>query len=93
MAVFYETLRDGLMEGCKLPPEEAERLAVRLIEWGAATGHGGNEHYWPMRLRKMSISERNAAIRREFDGTNLKPVCQRYEVSHTTVYNIVRGNL
>ena len=36
-----------------------------------------------------SKAERNAAIRREFDGTNRESICRKYGISRTRLYEIV----
>lgn len=46
---------------------------------------GGGELYIPA----PNKSERDAAIRREFNGKNLREVCNRYGVSKTRLYEIV----
>ena len=86
MASLLDTLREGLLEGVRLSPDEAERVAVALIERGADAGHAGVEFYWPAKVRSMPVAERNRAIREEFNGSNLRKVCEKYQVSRATVY-------
>ena len=45
---------------------------------------GGREIYIPATNR----SERNAAIRAEFDGTNAPDVCLKHGISRATVYRL-----
>lgn len=91
MASLFHTLLDGIQKGAGIPPDEAERIAVAVIEWGAETGAAGVEFYWPARAGAMTLAQRNEAIRTEFNGRNLKAVCQKYQVSKTTVYRVL-GN-
>ena len=90
MASLLDTLREGLLEGVRLSPEEAERVAVTLIEWGADAGHAGVEFYWPAKVRAMPLAERNRAIKEEFNGSNLRAICEKYQVSRATVYNVIQ---
>lgn len=90
MASLFDTLREGLQEGVRFSPEEAERIAVTLIEWGADAGHAGVEFYWPAKVRSMPVAKRNKAIRDEFNGTNLRAICEKYQVSRATVYNVIQ---
>jgi len=91
VASLFDTIRDGLQEGARLPPEDAERIAIAVIEWGAETGIAGAEYYWPAKVQGQSLEQRNEAIRGEFDGTNLKAICQKYSVGKTTVYRAINN--
>lgn len=53
---------------------------------------GGSSIYIPQR-RKLVENRREAAIYREYDGSNVKQLAARYGVSESTVYNIVRDRL
>ena len=90
MASLFDTFREGLQEGARLSPSEAERIAVCVIEWGADAGHAGVEFYWPAKVRSMPVAERNRAIKEEFNGSNLRAICERYQVSRATVYNVIQ---
>lgn len=92
MASLFTTLRDAIQATEGHAEQEAHGIASRIIEWGIEHGHAGVEHYWPCRLRTMTKSERDEAIRREFDGTNLRVICEKYEVSQATVYAAKRAN-
>lgn len=81
-----DLLTSALKDAGGLAAERAQELAAAVITWGAENGHAGDTYYWPCRFRELSPSERDAAICREFNGRNLKEVCQRYGVSHMTVY-------
>lgn len=39
---------------------------------------------------RRAIAERNAAIRREFNGRNCKELCAKYKVSRPWLYRIVK---
>ncbi len=60
---------------------------IRLCEY-----FGGSSIYIPQKreLLKNKIYNR---IYREYDGTNIKQLAVKYEVSEATVYNIVRERL
>tara|TARA_R110001592_G_scaffold337300_1_gene623633 strand:- start:250962 stop:251243 length:282 start_codon:yes stop_codon:yes gene_type:complete len=89
MASLFDSLSEAIQKGAHLPPDEAQRIAIQAIEWGADAGLGGVEHYWPMKVRAMPLKIRNAAIRQEFNGNNLKSICAKYQVSRTTVYEVI----
>lgn len=80
----------GLREGAGLDREEARELAAAIINWGAEQGYSGDRYYWPVKMRQHSAEKRNESIRREFDGRNLREVCQRHGVSHSTVYRALQ---
>ena len=67
----------------------ANLLAVQIICAAAARGHAGAEYYLP-NLQHLTRSERNALIRAEFNGQNLRAVCRKYSVSERTVYRACR---
>ena len=58
---------------------------ARAIVRGMRQRMGGEDTYIPA----PDKSERNAAIRAEFRGTNLAEVCRKYGVGKSTVYDIV----
>jgi len=49
---------------------------------------GGQRIYIPK--RPQDLAARDAAVRQEFNGTNLADVCKKYGLSKSTVYRIVR---
>lgn len=53
---------------------------------------GGTSIYVPQR-RELVKQRVYGMIRREYDGTNIKELASRYEVSESTVYNVVRDIL
>ncbi|HYF17698.1 MAG TPA: Mor transcription activator family protein [Ramlibacter sp.] len=61
----------------------ASQIASAVLR-GLRRRRGGEELYVPAADR----SERDAAIRREFNGTNLLEVCRRHGVSKSTVYRV-----
>lgn len=68
-----------------MPTETANALAVQIIRTAASRGHAGSDYYLP-HLHNLSRAERNALIRRDFTGSNLREVCRKHGVSKTTVY-------
>lgn len=85
-----DLLAQGLRVGVGMDDEKARELASSIISWGAEHGHAGDRYYWPCKFRELSSAERDAAIRQEFNGRNLRAVCKRHGVSHMTVYRAVR---
>jgi Mor family transcriptional regulator len=81
-----ELLAAGLRDTCGMTEQAAKDAAVQLIAWGAERGHSGSEYYWPARATLLSAEERDALIRKEFSGGNLKEVCKKFGCSHVTVY-------
>jgi len=81
-----DLLLQGLQVGCGIDEDSARALASAVIEWGAEHGHAGDRYYWPCRFREFTPAERQAAIRKDFSGRNLKEVCARYGVCSRTVY-------
>lgn len=72
-----------------MPGETARMLAEQILRAAAARGHAGAEYYLP-NLQHLTRSERNAMIRAEFNGQNLRAVCRKYSVSERTVYRACR---
>lgn len=66
--------------------EPLARDYASAIVRGLCALHGGGSLYIPA----SDKSERNAAIRAEFNGTNLAEVCRKHGVARTTLYQIVR---
>jgi len=71
--------RLGLNERIAMPIAEEVVEAMREIS-------PGRELYIPA----ADKAERNAAIRREFNGRNLKEVCRKYDISKPSLYRIVK---
>lgn len=53
---------------------------------------GGTSIYVPQR-RELVKQRVYGMIRKEYDGTNIKELASKYEVSESTVYNVVRDIL
>jgi Mor family transcriptional regulator len=68
-----------------MSPDVANLLAVQIIRAAAERGHAGSDYYLPY-MHNLGRAERNALIRRDFNGSNLREVCRKYGVSKTTVY-------
>lgn len=64
--------------------ESIAALFADALVRGLRRRMGGRELYIPAADR----SERNAGIRRDFDGTNMAYVMGKYGVSRTTVYDL-----
>ncbi len=69
--------------------EVAKMLAVQIIRTAAERGHAGADYYLPY-MHNLGREERNALIRKEFKGNNLREVCRKYGVKKSTVYNACR---
>jgi len=73
----------------KLPEGAARTMVEQILQTAAAMGHAGCEYYLPS-LQHMTRAERNARIRAEFKGGNLREVCRKFSVSERTVYRACR---
>lgn len=67
----------------------ARMLAEEILRTAAARGHSGSDYYLP-NIQHLTRAERNALIRTEFNGRNLRKVCLKYDVSMRTVYRACR---
>ena len=85
-----ELLSAALQEACGQSEDDAQSMASDIIAWGAEHGHAGMRHYWPARFGQLAAAQRDSLIRSEFTGSNLKSICEKYGVSHETVYKAVR---
>lgn len=90
---FADVIADALQapDLFRMPAGAAKELAAQIVCLAAKRGHGGTDYYLPM-AQHLSRRERDAKIRREFVGGNLREVCRKFGVSKTTVYRIVRRN-
>lgn len=84
------TLADVITDALKSPAfgmtaDIARLLAVQIIRTAADRGHAGSDYYLPF-LHNLGREERNALIRKEFKGNNLREVCRKFGVSQRTVY-------
>ena len=67
--------------------EDMAQLFSRALVRGLRKQLGGQEIYVPA----PSKDERDAAIRREFNGQNLEEMMAKYLLSKPRIYEIVRG--
>jgi len=67
-------------------PRTAALIAALLVD-ALRQEHPGERPYIPA----PDKSARNAAIKSQFNGTNLEEVCREHGVSKTTVYRIAGG--
>lgn len=72
-----------------MPIGAAQTMIEQILQTAAAMGYAGSDYYLPS-LQHMTRAERNAMIRSEFNGTNLRAVCRKFAVSKTTVYRACR---
>jgi len=86
---FIEVVAEGLRHFAGMPPKVAEALAAQIARSAAELGHGGGDYYLPG-LDHLSRAERNARIRAEYDGANVKDLCRKYGLSRASIYSIVR---
>lgn len=87
---FADVISDALQSPFfNLSPDAASTLAVQIVIEAAKCGHAGTDYYLPT-FSHLNRDERNARIRLEFNGRNLKDVCRKYGVSRRTVYRAVR---
>ena len=69
--------------------EIANMLAVQIIRTAAERGHAGVRYHLPHQY-SLPREERNALIRKEFKGNNLREICRKFGVSKDTVYRACR---
>lgn len=74
-----------LRDECCIKEPFASFIASGLVE--EQRRRAGDAWLWQVGVSK---EERNAAIRAEFNGTNLKDVCRKHQVSPATVYRVTR---
>lgn len=68
---------------------EAFSLAQAIVR-GLRARYGGERlGYRGIYIPAPSKEQRNAAIRKEFDGTNVKEVMERHGIKRTQIYRIV----
>ncbi len=86
---FVEDLADAvrrIMDRCGADGALAEAVARELVAWACRT-YGGERVYIP--ATRHRLADRNAAIRREFNGRNHAELARRYRVSRRTIYRIL----
>jgi len=84
-----DVLAQALQAAGEMDEAAAGELARRIVRWGAENGFARSEYYWPTATPEDRRA-RDAAIRTEFNGRNLRDVCRRYGVSPATVYRAAR---
>jgi Mor family transcriptional regulator len=65
--------------------EIAALVMAEIFLSGCRSKWGAQEIYFPAPDKR----ERDAAIKREFNGRNLREVCQKHRVSRSRLYEIV----
>lgn len=87
---LVDVIADALQSpGFAMSETVAMELAHGIIRAAAERGHAGADYYLP-NLGHMTRAERNAMIRAEFKGNNLREVCRKFGVSQRTVYRACR---
>ena len=86
---FGCALVDAIEAGCEVDRKEAAKLAQKIIEAGASNGDAEIRYYWPRRFMGLDSKARDEAIREEFNGRNLKEVCENFGVAASTVYRAI----
>lgn len=93
MTAACTTLADVLVHALEqdlaIEPAIATTLVDAMLSAAIRLGHGGTEYYLPGHPPTDRVT-RNALIRAEFNGRNLRHICRKYAVSKTTVYRICR---
>jgi Mor family transcriptional regulator len=83
-ALLISEFTEDLRTGCGLAEAEAARVAAELVR-RLRLRHGARQIYVPA----ADKTERDAAIRREFKGTNAAEVCREHNISRRRLYQIV----
>lgn len=83
-------LLEGLEDAGGLEPEEVERLAAHLVDFGAKQGVSATYIYWPSRFRLLTPDEQAEAIRQAWKGNNVKEICAQFGIGKSTVYRALK---
>lgn len=88
---------EKILDGLKLDDlQEQHRQVAEIIGMDnmikLAENFGGSSFYVPQK-RELIKNHTYDAIFTEFDGNNIKKLANKYEVSESTVYNIVREKI
>jgi Mor family transcriptional regulator len=86
---FVDVISSGLQRFCQMQNSAADALAKAIACAAAESGYAGAEYYLPA-LHTLTRVDRNDAIRREFNGQNLRAICRKYCIHKATVYRIVK---
>lgn len=89
LVTITDVIAAGLREFSDMSPFAAEQLARAICCSAAKQGHAGAEYYLPA-LHTLTRAMRNEAIRREFNGRNLRALMRKYGVHKSTIYRAVR---
>lgn len=82
---------DVLHRKLKMPEHIAAALAEDLVIGAAELGHGGTS-YRLHTLDHLTRAEVAEAVRREYNGRNVRILASRYNRSRATIYRMVRRN-
>ncbi|WP_083831932.1 Mor transcription activator family protein [Azoarcus olearius] len=69
--------------------DDARARARAILVKAGELGHAGADYYLPS-FSHLTRDERNARIKCEFNGRNMKEVCRKYGISKRTVYRVMR---
>lgn len=86
MTLLY-LLTGALQHEAGIPERDAFNLARGMVRW-MAPQVGGDVLYCPKTL-DADRSDRDEAIRREFNGRNRDELCSRHEISKSSFYRII----
>jgi len=86
-----DVLCDVLHRKLKMREHIAAALAEDLVIGAAELGHGGTS-YRLHTLDHLTRAEVAEAVRREYNGRNVRVLASRYNRSRATIYRIVRRN-
>ena len=88
-ATLMHALFDGYMQGAGMGRREAAILAYNSVLWAARAGHGGVA--MPIYTVDYYLRPEKAYwIRAEFNGRNVVKLAQKYDVSRSTVYRVLK---
>ena len=84
LTVTHGAIVEGLARiGVFIPEKESYRVARESLDAVRRYAHRGSLH-----IPNLFKIERNAAIKAEFNGTNLREICDKWDVARSTVYRI-----
>ncbi len=85
---FLLDLRQVVSEVLSSPSERSECV---LLIIGKITDKWAGQRIYISKCKKWQIKERDNNVRKEFNGTNRRAICQQFKISESTFYNII-GN-
>lgn len=89
LITITDVIAAGLRGFSEMSEAAAEELARAICCSAARQGHAGSEYYLPA-LHTLTRAQRNEAIRREFNGQNLRELMRKYGVHKCTIYRAVK---